>query len=134
MMKGAKLLLLFITLSLFASPAYAPFVELTYTEFAKALWTSFAEIAKARELSPSQAKDAEVVAATWIYLGPCRGTDKKFNRGGTDLILSANPTRPLDAAILEMIAMMMLPTLGREPGADLCRFALETAEPTRQIP
>jgi hypothetical protein len=27
----------------------------------------------------------------------------------------------LDAAILEMIAMMMLPTLGREPGADLCR-------------
>ena len=55
------------------------------------------------------------------------------------MILSANPTRPLDAAILEMIAMMMLPTLGREPGADLCRFRFRngranTANPLRRFP
>jgi hypothetical protein len=64
---------LFVLFVLVASPAYAPFVELTYTEFVKGLSSALSEVAKARGLSPA---DAGFAGRGCINLGlprPLRG-------------------------------------------------------------
>jgi hypothetical protein len=116
-----------------STPAYAPFMVQTYTEFAKALGLSLAEVKRARGLSAVEAALAKRTSAAWVYLGPCNGESSKLKSdlGGAAVTFSvvnlAKPSNPLGAAMLEMIAIMLRENLGRTPSGDMCRFALETA-------
>ena len=114
------------------SPACAAFYSLTYTEFAKGLWRSFADVSHARGLSQEQAATAEQIATLWIHVGPCMGNVEapgiENPAGAHGVVMRAEPSSPLGAAILEMIAIMMRESLGRKPSSDMCKFALESAQ------
>ncbi len=131
MVKRLSLLLLLLLLS--SAPAYAPIVKETYTQHARMLWSGLSEVSRARELSPADAALAERIASTWVYVGPCKGTIKSLSEAATiiETVNLAKPSRPFEAAILEMIAIMIRQNLGRTPSDYTCRFALETAEPLR---
>jgi hypothetical protein len=120
----------------FADRAYAPLFELSYTEFAKGVWRAFEEVSTARGLAPPDAYFAQMTAAAWFHVGPCRGDGRALGEGPPQVIgyvLNARPDRPVEAAVLEMIAIMSRDGLGREPSPHMCKFALETAVPERPI-
>jgi hypothetical protein len=115
--------------------AHGEIVELSYTEQVKTWTRLLQEVSEARGLDESTASLAERTATAWFYMGPCRGSTHnldEINPTSTFSIVSlAKPSRPFEAAVLEMIAVMARENLGREPGDDMCRFALETAVPYR---
>jgi hypothetical protein len=118
-------------------PSFAEMKGLTYTEFAKGRWRQFADVVKARELSPRDGDLAQKIAAEWVYVGPCEGDSRKLQNGsdGFDAIsfvLQMSPSSPLGAAVSQMITIMMSDNLGRKPVGHTCRFALETVAPYEQ--
>lgn len=123
---------LFLTLVLcsLSSQSSAEFVTLTYTEQA-IQWNSTLDlIAQTRGLSGPDAFATKQIAATWVYLGPCRGSANDLENAGDGamrFVLGANPTVPFDGAVLEMIGALGRDNLGRQPTPDLCRFARDIA-------
>lgn len=117
-------------LSFLSSQSSAEFLTLTYTEQA-IKWNSTLDlIAQTQGLSVSDAFTTKQIAAAWQYLGPCRGSANDLStagEGAISFVMTADPTIPTYAAVLEMIGSLGRENLGRQPPADLCRFARETA-------
>ena len=112
--------------------AHAGFVTQTDTEHVFTLAKRLDEVKRARELSPQETELAERSAAAWFYAGPCKGT--RLDIGALSNLMTSislsRPTRRADAALLEMIAILVTEgSLGREPLPATCRFAEEVAEP-----
>jgi hypothetical protein len=102
------------------------------------------KVASVNNLTPQESASAETRAAAWVYLGPCQGDFRKFkdapNRDTLAWVkpdvLTADPSRPMDAAMLTMITILIRelfsgPTLTsiQYEQTYACRFALETALP-----
>jgi hypothetical protein len=121
-----------------AVAARAELVEVTYTEYVRGMLARFQDVATARKLSKSEAKTAETFAATWVHLGPCKGSpsgniDSDLQQNAISAMLNAHPAVPISAAFLENVALLMSENFGREPPEFVCRFALETAVPLKRV-
>jgi hypothetical protein len=120
-----------------AAVARAELVEVTYTEYVRGMLARFQEVAAARKLSKGEAKVAETLAATWVHLGPCKGSpkgdiDSELQQNAISTMLNAHPAVPISAAFLENVALLMSESFGREPPEYVCRFALETVVPLKK--
>ncbi|WP_143061941.1 hypothetical protein [Faunimonas pinastri] len=120
-----------------ASPqtATANLVKPEYAETVRTLAHILEQVEAAHELSPQDARLAEKLSATWVFIGPCVGGDNRVEARSVIDFLGDNQAsehnpfeRPLYAATLEMIsAILTYRSLGREMPEDVCRFAHETA-------
>jgi hypothetical protein len=115
-------------LLLATSEAYAQPVDVPYDKWAQGVQALLDEVSEAKKLTHSQARVAERIAGYWVYLGPCRGTRDKVDSSRAAEAIQAtadpDPRRPLDSAILEMIALINLADLGRGGSEYACQFAL----------
>ena len=116
---------------LMSTPAWSPLVDIPYRDWARGIQQLLDDVADARRLSRSEARIAERIAGGWVYLGPCEGSANRLSDTNAGEILQGvaapNPKRALDAAILEMIALINLDGLGRGDREYACRFALAKA-------
>jgi hypothetical protein len=115
------------------SSAHAELFTLPYEGFAKTFAKSIEDVAKARGLSQPDFEFARAIAATWFYVGPCRGDSRILPEGAgfaaIQTVSLANPTNPSEAAVLEIIGIMAREGLGQSPPPkDACRFAQEIAQ------
>jgi hypothetical protein len=85
--------------------------------------------ARARGMTPEQTIVLKRGAAAWYFAWPCRGDTRKLREGiggATELMASARPEIPFEAAFLEMVAVFVATDFGR-PTASNCQRALELA-------
>jgi hypothetical protein len=133
----AAMILAAVTLAFFTGPigTNAGFVTLSYTEIAKGFWQEFEEIRQANRLDAVQFERAQRIATSWFFIGPCEGDTRKLPSGGDGAVQAvavAQPDRSTDAAILQILAILVRGSnLGRKPSEDVCRFAEETAIPRK---
>lgn len=84
------------------------------------------EITVAHGLSAQQGILARRAAATFVYVGMCRGTGVKDVIGAIQMIMAASPDRPIEAAALEMLAIYTRAAFGRDDSW-VCERAREDA-------
>jgi hypothetical protein len=113
------------------------FVETSYETFVVQHNQQLYAIAGGHSLSPQDSQLAIRAATLFIYFGPCEGSSKDIpgppiGSGWMQYLSLINPNDQTQAAALEMIAAMIVPSLGRHIPKDsfLCRFALGMAQPT----
>jgi hypothetical protein len=120
---------LFAVVMLLAAPADAALVPINYYETMPRV---FAEIGEARGLSATEAQRAATMASLWFYVGPCKGspTGRLAIRipDVIGLVGQLKPSRPFEAAVLEMIGELTVASFGRDPPDALCDFALNTGQ------
>lgn len=110
----------------------AGIVEFSFAEVAKGYWRQFEDIARRRGLDRESSDMAQGVASRWYYAGPCKGKVDDDSRSevfsAIAFVNQAESHRPVDGAILEMIAVLTRADFGR-PSEITCRFAKETGFP-----
>jgi hypothetical protein len=121
-----------------AAVSRAELVEITYTEYVRNMLQLSQEITKARGLNALEGRTAQTWAAAWVHLGPCKGNPPgnikpALSQSVISMMLTADPSLPLDAAILENVALLTRENFGREPPEYVCRFALETAAAFKSV-
>lgn len=84
------------------------------------------EITVARGLTAQQGLFARRMAATYVYVGMCRGSGMSNTLGAVQMITVADPTVPLEAAALEMLGIYTRVAFGRQDSW-LCDRAFEDA-------
>jgi hypothetical protein len=127
-----------ITLILCTSQAMAMIAaETSYEAYVIRQHQLLDTIANGHSLSPQDREVAISAAALFIYLGPCEGSSRNIpgppvGIGWLQYLTPVDPKDQSQAAALEMIATMIVPSLGRDIAKDslLCRFALGMARPT----
>jgi hypothetical protein len=112
----------------------------SYTEFARHIWLTSQEIAKARGLDERDADTVQRLSAAWVYGGPCemrfhiaesRKPSPALQSSTSDAIsavISSQPKSNFHAAVSQTIMVMLKENLGRRPPDQVCRYAMETAE------
>lgn len=127
---GSAIVIAYCIAGALAAEAY--FVERTYEDFVSDITSGLQQVKTARDLADHEAFLAEAMAATWVHIGPCNeqppaGEDHAdTKRRVVSAVLGADPNRPLDAALLEMVSVITRSSGGR-PSENLCRYALERA-------
>jgi hypothetical protein len=111
-----------------ATSAHCAIVDIPYTQWASTLQEALDEVSQAKRLSYSEARWAEHIAAEWVFLGPCKGSENELRQPPDMALLRyLRPSRPMEAAALEMMALVNLENLGRGDSEYICRFAREKA-------
>jgi hypothetical protein len=113
-----------------STPAWAPFIEQSYEDFAGHLQLEIDEAAQALDLTILGKRRAESLAGAWVYFGPCKGSSNDLPDrdafGVFQALANAKVTRRHDTAALVIIALINRDNLGR--GSErVCRFAKEKA-------
>jgi hypothetical protein len=118
------------TLAAAWEPVRAGFVEETYADREPYITKSIADAAKALNLSAQDFAFARASAATWFFVGPCRGdarlppNDAGF--AALQVVALADPARPDGAAILEIIAILNREGFDK-PSSIACQYAKKLA-------
>jgi len=127
-MKGATLAVVVAFLAaLQPGPAWAPFVEETYEDYASTIRSREAFIALANKLDPVEAVRAGDFAALWVHVFPCGGDQRGIDThvgSSAGFMLNANPKVPLQAAVLQTVAALWIQHSGRTTPYT-CRYAAE---------
>jgi hypothetical protein len=105
-------------------------VEETYADREPYITKSIADLAKALNLSAQDFAFARASAATWFFVGPCRGDARLLpNDAGfaaLQVVALADPARPDGAAILEIIAILTREGFDK-PSSIACQYAKKLA-------
>jgi hypothetical protein len=107
--------------------AWAPFVEETYEDYTRTMRSREADIAAANHLDQSETTRAGDYAALWVHIFPCDGDQRGLSARVPSLaqfMLNANPTVPLQAAVLQIVAAQWVQNHGRTT-PHICRYAAE---------
>ena len=130
-----KIRLLIVALSVIATPLGAVVSETTYTDMVVTWNGQIDNITKTLNLTEDDASMARQVALLWIYLGPCDGSvnDLGPNSGTpSQIVIGATERTSFEVAVLAMIGLLQSNgDLGRKVPEDVCKFALELANPRR---
>ena len=121
--------LLLLTIAIGADGARAQTAAPSDNAAETTLRAALEKVRPARALNEQDFRLAKVAAATWVYVGPCRGDSLKlFDRStaAISLVMTADPNVGYQAATLEMITIILRRTLGR-PDAAYCDMVLNIA-------